>query len=302
MNSELDTKRTKQPYLRGVLIALGVISLMITFVFLGFSVCAYLPITTQALSSATSNFEDSPFTHDELVSLAVQTRNFTVSDYGRSDSTGNEYSSNDDNPAVCSLADSVINAALVSSSQESPKANKWSLQAQRVLQEFVDSTNNESSDKTSVTSMYALYSTGYGYALSKDAIDHLNDVNRAINSLIPTLIFICIIAIACLIFGFRLYGIRCGSCILKWAGICTLICFVVLGIWALISFDSLFASLHSIFFANGTWQFPAQSLLIEMYPINFWIGMGLVWLISTSLFSALAIIIGLLLPRRLKQA
>ena len=44
-----------------------------------------------------------------------------------------------------------------------------------------------------------------------------------------------------------------------------------------IDFNGLFAAFHSLFFVDGTWTFNYDSLLISMYPIDFWMGMGAVW-------------------------
>ena len=52
---------------------------------------------------------------------------------------------------------------------------------------------------------------------------------------------------------------------------------VVLGLWGVIDFNGLFAAFHSLFFVDGTWTFNYDSLLISMYPIDFWMGMGAVW-------------------------
>ena len=60
----------------------------------------------------------------------------------------------------------------------------------------------------------------------------------------------------------------------EWLGLAVL---VVLGLWGVIDFNGLFAAFHSLFFVDGTWTFNYDSLLISMYPIDFWMGMGAVW-------------------------
>ncbi|MFA5844684.1 MAG: DUF1461 domain-containing protein [Coriobacteriia bacterium] len=42
-------------------------------------------------------------------------------------------------------------------------------------------------------------------------------------------------------------------------------------------FERLFAALHGLFFAAGTWTFPADSLLIEVFPERFWVVLGAAW-------------------------
>lgn len=59
-----------------------------------------------------------------------------------------------------------------------------------------------------------------------------------------------------------------------------------------IDFEGLFAVFHSLFFAQGSWVFSADSLLITMYPEPFWIGMGAIWLATTIAVSAVSAIAG----------
>ena len=74
--------------------------------------------------------------------------------------------------------------------------------------------------------------------------------------------------------------------------------FVCLAIWVAVDFNGFFAAFHSLFFAAGTWTFSWDSLLICMYPPNFWIGMGVVWFVVTMVLSILGIVIG----RHLRKA
>jgi hypothetical protein len=45
----------------------------------------------------------------------------------------------------------------------------------------------------------------------------------------------------------------------------------------LADFDALFARFHDLFFAPGTWMFPADALLIRVFPAAFWVASGAVW-------------------------
>jgi len=42
-------------------------------------------------------------------------------------------------------------------------------------------------------------------------------------------------------------------------------------------FDSFFSAFHGLFFAAGTWTFPSDSLLIQLFPEPFWIASGAAW-------------------------
>jgi len=75
-------------------------------------------------------------------------------------------------------------------------------------------------------------------------------------------------------------------------GIALVVALVVLGVFALVAFDTVFTLFHEIFFPGGNWAFSPNSLLIQLYPYAFWelssgalgvlgIGGGLaVWLLA----------------------
>jgi integral membrane protein (TIGR01906 family) len=44
-----------------------------------------------------------------------------------------------------------------------------------------------------------------------------------------------------------------------------------------LDFGALFAAFHGLFFAAGTWTFPADSLLIRLFPERFWMASGAAW-------------------------
>jgi integral membrane protein (TIGR01906 family) len=46
---------------------------------------------------------------------------------------------------------------------------------------------------------------------------------------------------------------------------------------ALLGFDSLFDAFHQVFFEPGSWLFPADSLLIRLFPEQFWMVAGVSW-------------------------
>ena len=46
---------------------------------------------------------------------------------------------------------------------------------------------------------------------------------------------------------------------------------------AVVDFDWFFAAFHAAFFAPSTWQFPADDLLIRVFPEPFWAVSGAVW-------------------------
>ena len=80
--------------------------------------------------------------------------------------------------------------------------------------------------------------------------------------------------------------------VLMAAGITVFVVFAALGIFAAIDFNRFFTVFHSVFFSQGNWTFPYDSLLICALPTEFWVGMGVIWLAVAALVSILSIAIG----------
>ncbi len=66
-----------------------------------------------------------------------------------------------------------------------------------------------------------------------------------------------------------------------------------LALWAAVDFMGFFGAFHGLFFPQGNWTFPVDSLLITMYPTHFWMGMGAVWAAVTALLSILSVGFGI---------
>ena len=73
---------------------------------------------------------------------------------------------------------------------------------------------------------------------------------------------------------------------------------VALVVWAIVDFYTMFNMLHSLFFSSGSWLFPYDSLLICALPEQFWMAMGVIWLVITVFLSIIFIIIGAKLRKR----
>ena len=90
----------------------------------------------------------------------------------------------------------------------------------------------------------------------------------------------------------RAVGRRSLSRALHWsAGLLALI-FVALAVLAIIDFDGFFTVFHKVFFPQGNWMFSSTSLLITMYPEQFWMGMGIIWVVSSLLAGLLFFALG----------
>ncbi len=256
---------------------ISAILLAITAVAAGFWACAAIPFTTEMLSSETSEFAASPYDHDSLMSIAVETRAFTVEDYTRHEvgSAG----------AESRLAEKILEAAYASSAPDSPTANRWNASSRAVLQ-------NAETGEDPVDVLQYLYAAGPSYALDRDALSHLNDVNGVIANVTPPLIGIAVVAVIMLIVVGRAFGSVALGQTLIGAGCTVLGAFLMLGVWAVVNFSGFFAVFHTLFFAEGSWLFPPDSLLIQMYPTPFWMGMGAVWLFFTCVLSLVSLYVG----------
>ncbi|MCL2750717.1 MAG: DUF1461 domain-containing protein [Coriobacteriia bacterium] len=75
----------------------------------------------------------------------------------------------------------------------------------------------------------------------------------------------------------------------------------LLGLAIAIDFGAFFDWMHGIFFADGTWTFPADSLLIRSLPNAFWAASAAVWAASMAVLCLISIAVGLILAQRSKQ-
>ncbi len=60
----------------------------------------------------------------------------------------------------------------------------------------------------------------------------------------------------------------------------------------LTSFGALFAWFHSLFFESGTWTFPADALLIRVFPLPFWTDAAGSWTVLVLVSAGLLFIAG----------
>jgi integral membrane protein (TIGR01906 family) len=59
------------------------------------------------------------------------------------------------------------------------------------------------------------------------------------------------------------------------AGCAAIVLFV--GMAGFLNFEALFTWFHGLFFSAGTWEFPADSLLIQVFPEAFWAAAAAGW-------------------------
>lgn len=253
-------------------ILLGTVALVVVLVLSGLMACT-LPGSTWLLSSAFSDDELSPYTRHELVVAALATRDYTVGSHDR-EALQNTLDTLESNLAA-SLDTTVKDAS-----------GKESSQSERAAKALADGAiaHSNSADGSPGNSS-SIIAFGEEMTLPEDALSHLDDVWRVLQPVYALYVLAVAIAAASAWQASRAWASplvrRAAGRALFAAGAIVLAAFLAFGVWAILDFNGLFALLHSLFFAEGTWTFSYESLLICMYPLPFWMGMGVIWLAVT---------------------
>jgi integral membrane protein (TIGR01906 family) len=134
------------------------------------------------------------------------------------------------------------------------------------------------------------------------AVSHLRDVQTVVSGARTVTGLLAAILVVWL--GWELWRQRLdriAPALLAGAGFCVAI--VVLGAVAgIVNFDVLFERFHGLFFSAGTWQFPADSLLIQAFPEQFWSTAAAVWAGLILLGGALLATAGMLVRNGVRGA
>ena len=257
-----------------VVAVISAAALAVSLIAAGFAACAVPDVSTKALASVYSTDGASPFTKDELVAAAVQTKHYTIDD-------------NDKAAVYATIAAIDAQEALAGTAGKgAPK---------------IDATANYAAGELSGEQVAALETAfdaaSERYVLKPDAVSHLDDVFGVVQAakwwLLAAVVAACV---GCTATAFR-GGKRLLGRVLAGAGVSVSAVFVLFAAWVAIDFDGFFAQFHSLFFAAGTWTFSWDSLLICMYPPEFWVGMGAIWLVVTVACCVVCITIGRLLRK-----
>lgn len=109
------------------------------------------------------------------------------------------------------------------------------------------------------------------------AVSHLLDVRRVLSGAqLVTGLAAAFVAVWIGVEVARRRTYRIASAMKVGAAACVTL--VVLAVLAgFVNFDWLFTQFHGLFFAAGTWEFPADSLLIQTFPEAFWATAGATW-------------------------
>lgn len=254
----------------------GAFALAVSLIGLGFLVCI-APFTTNGLSNMFADDASSPFDRSQLVQVANATRDYS---FGNHD--------------VLELYQTI--ADVDRSYQDSIEKSGG-----KVGSSFPN-LRNITSDSTEAQYRAVFRNASDVYCYTEGEITHLDDCYYVFLSVIPVLILAFVITIGCLVAVGVMGKRRHLGGVLMAGTIGVVVLLVLIGAWALIDFNGFFASFHTFFFAQGTWSFPANSLLICALPQGFWTGMGVVWLLTTLVGSFVGFIIGRLLRGKKKRS
>lgn len=231
----------------------------------GLLVCM-MPQTTQLLGNNFAGWESATYPEDTMEELAEAVRSFSVDNTGRS------------------LLESTVKDALVENHPEVEADIRFGGTGG-------NTSSNSSSGGLGVSNLISIYT------LPQSAIDHLQDCVPVFTTsriaIALSLVFALVGTILLIIRRQR----KLAGWILFIVPLVVVCIIVALALWAFIDFDSLFAWLHSLFFTGGSWLFPANSLLITLFPEAFWMGMGIVWVGVSILASLLVCAIGSFMKR-----
>lgn len=274
----------------GIVSAVGAACLVFVLFAAGFFPCA-APLTTEVLSQNTSNYEVSPYALDDLATLAVASRDYTVDERAGVSPEDARATFN----AVlmraathsCERYTNVSKKGLDDAAQA--KLDQWT----GLLEALGENTANNAFGKDDVNAVAAqMAAAGDRYALDEDAFSHLDDCNALINSIVPLVGVAGIAALVCLLALLVCRQWKAAGRMLTVAPLILIVSFAFMGSWAFVDFSGFFTAFHGVFFPQGNWTFSYESLLICMYPTAFWMGMGALWLATTLVASIIVLAIG----------
>ncbi len=123
---------------------------------------------------------------------------------------------------------------------------------------------------------------------SVQEVSHLEDVKEVMNGLDH--VFYGLLLILTLIIT---YHRKDSRRLFKYGGIATISFLALLLVIHFLTFDWLFTLFHQIFFPQGNWIFPAESYLIQTFPLSFFMGISLRIFVLTLLLGILFILLSI---------
>ncbi len=129
-------------------------------------------------------------------------------------------------------------------------------------------------------------------------LSHLKDVQQVMSIADKIFYASLMLNVLLLIYGFKrkllprmlLYG---GISIVSITGLILL--------FSVISFNSSFTIFHEIFFPQGNWQFSSDSLLLQTFPLDFFVGVAFTIFVQALVWGSLFIVVGYHLRKRARS-
>ncbi|MGN0079652.1 MAG: DUF1461 domain-containing protein, partial [Eggerthellaceae bacterium] len=199
-----------------------------TLLAVGFAACMQ-PAATDLFAKAFSADGASPYLEDDLQTLARETRDYTVSDYGRSQGGSDA--------ARQRIALATVLAAQHSVDEDSPKRALWPDTA-------IDLLRQPMAREDPVATTQALSRISCRLALGEDELSHLDDCYALISSAIPVLW--CCAGAALAGFAFLVLSGRkrqAGRVLLCAPAVLAAV-MLALGAWAALDFNGFFGAFH----------------------------------------------------------
>lgn len=232
----------------------------------GFVVCT-TPQATSAIGNTFSGWESAVYPEEDMAAIAEAVREFSI------EGTSSE-----------GLYDTIYGVLA---------------EAYPDLASVIETGSEEESgvDLSSLIGTSSLADAMEDYTLPTDALSHLQDCTSVFQTgRISTGVVGAFGIVGLVALGFLAGRRRIGGAMIL-AGTLVVAIIGALGVWAVVDFDGLFTWMHSLFFANGTWTFSADSLLIQLFPEAFWAAMAGLWIVSSLILAAIVTFVGRLLVK-----
>ncbi len=114
-------------------------------------------------------------------------------------------------------------------------------------------------------------------AFDTTAVSHLADVAAVIRGATRATLVCAVLAAAWVAVCIRRARWRELAGGLRAGAVISVAMVVLAGLAGTADFDAFFSAFHGVFFAAGTWTFPYDSLLIQLFPEPFWVAAGGSW-------------------------
>ena len=129
-------------------------------------------------------------------------------------------------------------------------------------------------------------------------VAHMQDVQQVFSLLKSVILFsvLVVVVVGGYLYHARKYNYKSFLRLLIYSGLIVDVMLLVFVAAIFLDFNGFFVWMHGLFFDPGTWIFPAESGLIQLYPLDFFMEMGTLVGRNLFLIANLFIGAGLLIP------